>query len=228
MGSLFLVSILPGILWLFYFYRKDLYEPEPKKLIGRVFIGGMLMVIPAGYLEGFGRNGLVLARNTGDLFMIFIYSLFLIGLIEEGLKFLVLGFVLRPFKELDEPVDGVIYGITVGLGFAALENLLYTQALGYQVGLWRAVVTSLAHAAFTGWGARLLTKSSRVNWFWRFLAGWGLALFFHGLYDFLLLTGIPFLSWGAFLLAGALLYLLLREIRRSVSASPFRMKRVDP
>lgn len=225
MASVFLVSILPGILWLFYFYRKDLYEPEPKKLIGKVFLGGMLMVLPAGYLEGFGRDGLALARESGDFFLIFFYSLFLIGLIEEGLKFLVLGFVLRPFGELDEPVDGIIYGITVGLGFAALENLLYTQALGIQVGLWRAVVTSLAHAAFTGWGARLLTRSYRAHRFRRFLGGWGLAFFFHGLYDFLLLTGLSFLSWSAFLLAGALLYLLLREIHRTVSASPFRTEK---
>ena len=222
MASVFLVSILPGILWLFYFYRKDLHEPEPKKLIGQVFLGGMLMVFPAGYLEGFGRAGLAFARESGDLFLLFFYSLFLIGLIEEGLKFLVLGVVLRPFGELDEPVDGMIYGITVGLGFAALENLLYTQALGIQVGLWRAVVTSLAHAAFTGWGGRLLTRSDRASRFRRFLGGWWVALFFHGLYDFLLLTGVSFLSWSAFLLAGALRYLLLREIHRTVSASPFR------
>ena len=176
--------------------------------------------LPGRVFRGFGGPGW---RSPGsrDLFLLFFF-LFLIGLIEEGLKFLVLGVVLRPFGELDEPVDGMIYGITVGLGFAALENLLYTQALGIQVGLWRAVVTSLAHAAFTGWGGRLLTRSDRASRFRRFLGGWWVALFFHGLYDFLLLTGVSFLSWSAFLLAGALLYLLLREIHRTVSASPFR------
>jgi len=222
---LLLVSILPGALWVWYFYKKDLYEPEPKKLIFKVFIGGMLIVFPAGYLESFGREGLIAARNTGDIFLLFIYSLFLIGLIEEGLKFLLLGLVLRPYEELDEPVDGIIYGVTVGLGFAALENLLYTQALGYGVGLWRAVVTSLAHASFTGWGARLLTAPGFKGYPLRFVFGWGVALLLHGLYDFLIFLEISYLSWIAFILTGFLVYLLLKQIRQLVLASPFRLKR---
>ena len=122
-----LVSILPGALWLLYFYRQDRYEPEPRSLVFWVFLGGMLLVIPAGALESFGKEGLVEARNAGDLISLFYYSFFFIGLIEEGLKFLLLWFLVRPKKVMDEPVDGVVYGITAGLGFASLENFLYTQ-----------------------------------------------------------------------------------------------------
>ena len=154
--SLILVSVIPGVLWMTYFYRKDKYEPEPKKLIIKVFIGGMLMVVPAGTLELLGKEGLMQARTSGNILLIFIYSFFFIGLIEEGLKFLLLAFLVSR-KELNEPVDGIVYGITVGLGFAVLENLFYTEALGFQVGLWRAVIACLAHAAFTGWGGYLCT-----------------------------------------------------------------------
>ena len=61
---LLLVSILPGVLWLAFFYRQDRYEPEPKRVIVRVFLGGMLMVIPAGAFELLGKEGLTLARTS--------------------------------------------------------------------------------------------------------------------------------------------------------------------
>ena len=101
------------------------------------------MVIPAGAFELLGKEGLTLARTSGDLGLIFFYSFFYIGLIEEGFKFLLLALAVNYRKDMNEPVDGIIYGITVGLGFAALENLLNTRTMGFEVGLWRAVVTCL-------------------------------------------------------------------------------------
>ncbi len=220
--SLILVSVIPGVLWMTYFYRKDKYEPEPKKLIIKVFIGGMLMVVPAGTLELLGKEGLMQARTSGNILLIFIYSFFFIGLIEEGLKFLLLAFLVSR-KELNEPVDGIVYGITVGLGFAVLENLFYTEALGFQVGLWRAVIACLAHAAFTGWGGYFLTAGlSRIKIMYRFLIGWAVAMFWHGLYDFLLFLNNPISSLGSFLLTGILVYLLLKKMGELEIYSPFR------
>ena len=222
MVPLLLVSILPGILWLVFFYRKDRYEPEPKRVIARVFLGGMLMVIPAGALELLGKEGLTLARTSGDLGMIFFYSFFYIGLIEEGLKFLLLAVVVNYRKDMNEPVDGIIYGITAGLGFAALENLLYTRTLGLEVGIWRAVVTCLAHATFSGWGGYYLT-AGRLNRSvrQRFCRGFGVALFWHGLYDFLIFFDTPLSTAGALGLTGILLYLLFRKMHELEAASPF-------
>lgn len=222
--SLFLVSILPGLLWVSYFYRQDLFEPEPKDLILKVFVGGMFIVLPAGALEVLGRSGLTAARNTGDTLALLFYSFLFIGLIEEGLKFALLWVLVRPTGELDEPVDGIIYGITVGLGFAALENLFYTLALGFEVGLWRAVVTSLAHAVFTGWGGYLLTaQEKRFNQEWsRFLSGFGVAVFLHGLYDFLLFLKTPVFTSASLLLTAVLIYFLIQKINTLVIRSPFR------
>lgn len=220
--SLILVSILPGVLWLSYFYRKDRYEPEPKKVIARVFFGGMLMVIPAGALELIGKDGLAAARSTGDLGLIFFYAFFFIGLIEEGLKFLLLVLAVDYRKDMNEPVDGIIYGITVGLGFAALENLLYTETMGFQVGLWRAVVTCLAHATFSGWGGYFLTAGlPKLPVVQRFLTGLGVAFFWHGLYDFLIFLDTPFFTGASLMLTGFLVYRLLRKIRELEDLSPF-------
>ncbi|HHT04679.1 MAG TPA: PrsW family intramembrane metalloprotease [Hydrogenispora sp.] len=219
---LLLVSILPGVLWLAFFYRQDRYEPEPKRVIVRVFLGGMLMVIPAGAFELLGKEGLTLARTSGDLGLIFFYSFFYIGLIEEGFKFLLLALAVNYRKDMNEPVDGIIYGITVGLGFAALENLLYTRTMGFEVGLWRAVVTCLAHATFSGWGGYFLTAGRPGRFVrQRFFHGYGVALFWHGLYDFLIFLDTPIWSAGAMVLTGLLLYLLFRKMRELAATSPF-------
>ncbi|HBG16852.1 MAG TPA: PrsW family intramembrane metalloprotease, partial [Firmicutes bacterium] len=122
-----------------------------------------------------------------------------------------------------EPVDGIVYGITVGLGFAVIENLFYTEALGFQVGLWRAVIACLAHAAFSGWGGYFLTAGlRRLSIFYRFLIAYGVATFWHGLYDFLLFLNNPIFSLGSFVLTGLLVYMLLKKMRELEAYSPFR------
>ncbi|NLW56841.1 MAG: PrsW family intramembrane metalloprotease [Firmicutes bacterium] len=221
--ALLMVSIIPGVLWLAYFYRRDKYEPEPKKLIAKTFIGGMLMVIPAGSLELLGKEGLTAARSGGNLLSLLLYSFLFVGLIEEGLKFLLLAFVVYPKKELNEPVDGIVYGVTVGLGFSVLENLFYTEALGFEVGIWRAVIACLAHAAFSGWGGYFLTAGlSGVRMFSRFVMACGVAIFWHGLYDFFLFLEEPVLALLAYLLIGMLVYLLLKKMSELAAFSPFR------
>lgn len=49
----------------------------------------------------------------------------LAGFTEEPLKFATVVWKTRRNRELDEPLDGMIYGATVGLGFAAAETVLY-------------------------------------------------------------------------------------------------------
>ena len=145
------------------------------------------------------------------------------GLIEEGLKFLLLAFVVYPKNELNEPVDGIIYGVTVGLGFSVVENLFYTEALGFEVGIWRAVIACLAHAAFSGWGGSFLTAGlPGRRMVGRFLIAAGVAVFWHGLYDFLLFLEEPVLALLAYLLIGLLVYLLLKKMATLAASSPFR------
>ena len=51
------------------------------------------------------------------------------GLVEEVLKFLVLYFYILREKAFDEPMDGIVYGTVVSLGFATLENYDYVYRL---------------------------------------------------------------------------------------------------
>lgn len=221
---LILVSIGPGLLWLWYFYNLDRYEPEPLRLIFKVFFTGLLLVLPAGFIEQIWRNQLLRGEmnSIGDLL---IFTFLVVALVEEGLKTGFLWLQIGKSRELNEPVDGIIYGITMGLGFASLENLLWTRIYGYQVALMRAVITTLAHVAFSGWAGYYLSRyklesgGERPVLLW---IGFLFALTAHGLYDFLLFLENTLATGLALVVIAFLMWRLYVSIRSEVARSPFR------
>jgi len=217
-------SIGPGLLWLWYFYRLDRYEPEPLRLIFKVFIVGIMLVIPAGLLEQYWRPQLLAAIHDGNWVNYLILAFLVVALIEEGLKFGFLWWLIGRNPELDEPVDGIIYGITLGLGFASLENFLWASLYGFQVAVLRAAITTLAHASFTGWSGYYLArhKLERIGNLSLIGSGFLIAWSGHGLYDFLLFLRNSLTSLFAFLLVAGLLFQLYRELRKAVAESPFK------
>ena len=64
---------------------------------------------------------------------------------EELLKFIILYFIVLRRNEFNEPMDGIVYGVTVSLGFATYENYDYVFRLAenweidpYQMAIWRS------------------------------------------------------------------------------------------
>lgn len=217
--SLFLVSLLPGLFWVWYFHRQDYLEPEPWGLVLRSFILGALMVVPVSIIETpFAQQ----IENPPNLLTLLLLSIFAVGLTEELFKFLAAYFSVYRNREFNEVMDGIIYSVTAGLGFAALENLIYTITYGYQVGLVRAVVTSLAHAGFSGimgfnFGmARCNPEHSKYY----ILKGLIWATLLHGVYDFVVLT--KFFNFPMTIISVFLMQIYLaRLIKRAEKMSPF-------
>lgn len=213
------VSIIPGVFWVVFFHRQDRYDPEPVLPMALMFVLGAAMVIPAGLLEAPFRPFFV---NPPNLFTLFILSVFVVGLVEEYAKFWVVRRFVFNSRVFNEPLDGVIYAVTAGLGFAAAENVLYAAMYGVGISLIRGVLTTLAHAAFSsfvGLGLGLAKFAPRPG----SLVARGLvvAIALHGIYDFLLLSGI--LSFRmVIVVVGALYLALARQIREGLRISPFR------
>lgn len=110
----FLAGLIPALFWLWFWLREDKAHPEPKALIGTAFIAGMLVVALVLPLQQFAME-----RFKGDN-LIFVWVI-----IEEVLKYSAALIVVLWNRAVDEPIDCIIYMITIALGFASLENALF-------------------------------------------------------------------------------------------------------
>src|SRR3989344_6180533 len=122
-------GILPSIIWLLYYLKKDLH-PEPKKMTLKVFLFGALSTIPVFFIE-VGLAKLLEKLQYVSFFteyplVVDVLKWFIvIALTEELLKYLVVKLAVFSSYELDEPLDIMLYMVVGALGFAALENILY-------------------------------------------------------------------------------------------------------
>ena len=146
------MSLVPAVIWIGFFYRRDRLEPEPKHMITRVFILGALIASAAGLPL---INGLFDAPNWlyESPFAHFVGGILVVGFIHEFLKYAAVRFSIYNSPEFDEPVDGVIYATAAGVGYATMLNVIFVvDSGGAELGLaaLRIVVTALAHASFSG------------------------------------------------------------------------------
>lgn len=107
-------GIAPALFWLWFWLRQDHARPEPKSLIITSFLAGMAVVVLVLPLQQFAVQ-----RFSGEN-LIFVWVI-----IEEVLKYAAALAVVLWHRAVDEPVDVIVYLITVALGFAALENALF-------------------------------------------------------------------------------------------------------
>ena len=109
-----LLTLAPPVLIVYFFVKSDKFE-EPTSLILKSFFAGILLCFPAGSLNYY----LIWSSSDPNFFS------FLAGIVEESLKFLVLFLYIKPKENFNEPYDAIVYGTSISLGFAALENLEY-------------------------------------------------------------------------------------------------------
>ena len=137
--STLLITIVPSILILLYFFLSDKFK-EPKVSIALVFFLGICICLPAGYINSFMEN------NFKDIFSErLLFSFLGPAWCEELLKFIILYFIVLRRNEFNEPMDGIVYGVAVSLGFATLENYEYVFILAekweiepYTLAIWRS------------------------------------------------------------------------------------------
>ena len=120
-------AIVPAVLLLRYFYRRDL-NPEPRGVLIKTFLLGVLIVMPV-ILVGLPLR-LWCPYGASPVYF-GLYCAFLYAAVpEEFFKFLVVTRYSARNPAFDEPMDGVVYGAAASLGFAAFENMVYVAGGG--------------------------------------------------------------------------------------------------
>lgn len=191
-----LISLLLCLAWIFLCLRLDRESPEPPKQIIRIFFWGGLMVFPTLFITGPISSFINQLSWLGGALRIIVLSFLVDGLIEEFIKFCILSEKVYKEKFFDEPRDGLIYGMIVGIGFSFLENFFFGLTLiGVPGGLLlivaRGIITTFMHllaggiigyyfglAKFKAHGQASKKERSLL-----IVRGLILAILFHGLYD---------------------------------------------
>ncbi|MFE7557331.1 glutamic-type intramembrane protease PrsW [Bacillus subtilis] len=182
MFAIISAGIAPGIALLSYFYLKDQYDNEPVHMVLRSFFIGVVLVFPIMFIQ------YVLEKENvggGSFFVSFLSS----GFLEESLKWFILMISVYPHAHFDEHYDGIVYGASVSLGFATLENILYLIGHGVEHAFVRALLPVSCHAligvimGFYLGKARFSADKARVKWLTLSLV---VPSLLHGSYDFIL------------------------------------------
>jgi len=232
--GLLVLALAPGVFWLWLIYRWDKYQPEPRGLVIRTFVMGMLVTVPVLVLEVMLSLPLMLS-NIDNFSMDFFsklpigerayFSFVVAGFVEEVGKFLVVRTTIYNSPYFNEPSDGIVYASAAALGFATLENisLIFTQ--GWAVILARGPTAVAAHFLIAVlWGYPLALR--KFGWRQGNLLVWlGLlaAMVAHGLYDFFALDPNGNI-WPLLPLAAVVITIFLLAMYHARRISPMREK----
>ena len=148
-------AIIPALCWLFIYYKKDKFDPEPKKIILQTFFVGAAISFPFIFLRH-----VILWLNIGPLFFNETANLFLFAILEEMAKISAAIYVVTNHKmQFNQVIDGVVYAVTAALGFAFMENLFYLASFPNihenildftYIMAFRSLGTMFAHTLFSG------------------------------------------------------------------------------
>ncbi len=181
-------GLVPALVWLLFFLREDSVRPEPKPLIIVSFLSGMLAVVLVLPVELYIQK---YASSTNPLF--------LWAAAEELMKYLVALVVVLWRHAVDEPVDMMVYMVTVALGFAALESTLFvlTPFVDYNITeglltgnlrfMGAALIHTLCSAVVGGALALSYYKSDAIQLIY-LCTGLFLATTLHALFNFFIIS----------------------------------------
>lgn len=229
----FFSVVLPVFFWIWFFRRLDKKDPEPQKLLFKVFRYGFGALVIALVIEYFVDRAFfpeairfvaldLEATLDWRIFVSVALSFFLAGPIEEILKYLALKWAIFKNPQFNQVADGIVYGTVLALGFAFIENTGYffdayasLQSSEFVAVIFvRGVMTTMLHVVATGilglFVARSkFVKGSNPNEVYK---GILIASLLHGLYNVFSFFLLGMLL-NVFMIFGAVMF-LVREIKK--------------
>lgn len=206
--GLLALALAPGIAICLFIYLRDRYNKEPLWILLISFLLGALSLVPAYFIEVYFSNQLDQSGFSGATYHA-ISAYLVVAFTEELCKFVPLVTYSYSRKSFDEPFDGIVYAVVVGMGFATLENIGYVMQNGWGNGIARMLLSVPAHGTFAvlmGFFVAMAKFNPQRKVIYIFLSLL-LPVIFHGTYDFFLFVGN---TWLHFLGAVASFIVALR------------------
>ena len=210
---LYLATVLPPILLGIIIWKSDKF-PEPGKFLITAFMLGVAIYLPLDFLIIISENHL--APLVGLDYSSYLNALnseewkpewnsfyageaafssfFRAAFLEESLKFALLIFVCVRLNALNEPVDAIVYGAAIGLGYAAMENVGYLSSTNidsaWTVEMVKAryypLVMHLGFGVIMGWllSQNLFDEINRFKRKFMLIISLAIPVIYHGIYNY--------------------------------------------
>jgi RsiW-degrading membrane proteinase PrsW (M82 family) len=196
MFILLTVAIAPGLALFSYFYLRKQIAKEPSLTLFHTFLYGAIMTFPILFIQHVFEEENIFSNYF------FRNVVFTSGL-EEFFKWLILLLAIYRHVEFEDAYDGILYGASVSLGFATVENIIYLLTFGTDTAFLRALLPVSSHALFgvvMGYyfgRAKFAVEAKAKNYlFLALLAPYGLHFIYNGIlavHDLWLYLIIPFM-----------------------------------
>ena len=214
--ELFVLAVAPSFYLMWHFHHADKYKNESLGLLlGTFALGGFFAIVAAIIEPGQPQNA--------GIVVTFLYFFFGIAFIEELAKFVAVRILAYRSPHFDEAMDGVIFGIAAGLGFATVENVFYVFDYGGAVALFRAFVSVPGHAFYAAIMGYHLGEAKIRKMPWLAVRGLAIAITLHAVFDTLAqvaggfdLILLPALVWFIYFA------IVKKELAKAQSESVYR------
>jgi protease PrsW len=209
---LYISTVLPPILLGIIVWKSDRF-PEPGKFLFASFLLGASIILPLQlfimlaedhlgpllgldisayneYIDGGYKVAGAVFPEAENVFQSFFRAAFL----EEGIKFALLIFFCVRLSALNEPMDAIVYGAAIGLGYAAIENVGYLTSSSLE-NAWTIqmvkiryypLVMHMGFGVLMGWllSQNLFEERSIFKRRIMLILSLSLPIFFHGAYNY--------------------------------------------
>lgn len=158
------LSFAPMLVYACIFWWFDRYEKEPIALLVAAFVWGAIPSIILALIMQLALDIPLTALSPNQLTYDLLGASVSAPLTEEGIKALALIILLLFLRrEIDSPMDGLIYGGLVGFGFAAVENFFYLLGAYMEGGVGGVLILTFLRAGLFGLNHAMYTAFSGLG-----------------------------------------------------------------
>jgi RsiW-degrading membrane proteinase PrsW (M82 family) len=129
-AALLTAAVLVPVLYLVYLYEAQVYRDEPARVVGLTLVSGAVLgVATATVANAVVPSSSPLNPTASGVLLI---SAVLLPIVQEIVK-PVPALFLRPLAKFNQTIDGLVFGVATGLGFAAAETIVdFSRVITYE------------------------------------------------------------------------------------------------